>query len=107
MCRGDERCDIGSDAEAPINFIVDGEIGKPGRNRMILGDNSDWNIDVMLVANLGCYDSSLALFFKIPSADDLFVVGPILVGDQRMMEHHEAGPFIEEREKVRFLRIGN
>ena len=74
---------------------------------MVFGDDDDRNIHAVFVANLGRYRAALAVGLGVAAADDFFVLRPVLIGDEGVMEHDQAGAFVEEGEKFFLLGVGN
>ena len=53
MAGRNERRDVGPGAEAPVDFIVNGKVLESRGEGMISGHNSDWNLDIVLIAGKG------------------------------------------------------
>src|SRR5262245_10519407 len=86
-----QRSHVRADAEAPIDFIVDDEVLQSRGNRMIAGDDDDRHINVVLIADLlGHHARLVRVWFRITPADDALVFRPLLIRDERVMEHDQA-----------------
>ena len=107
LAGGDERGDVFADAKAPVNFVVDIEIAESGGDGMIFVGDFDFVIDVVLVTDLIRDDAAFAVLFGVAAADDAFVIGSMLVGNEGVMQDDEADAFVEHREEFCFLGVGD
>jgi hypothetical protein len=74
---------------------------------MVASDDDDRNLDIVLATDLFRHDAALALFLRIAPTDDAFVIGPMLIRHQRVVQHDQPNALVEQRQEPFFLLIAD
>ena len=84
------------------------EVFQPRRDGMIFRDDDDRDFHVMLVARL-FRDSPgfVRVRLRVAATDDFFVLRPIGIRNERVMQHHQSRALVEKRKELRLLIFGD